>query len=92
MTKVDYLQKQFDAVDRNELLWRALDKAALKGKLRPDAIELLHDMYADKCKIINGDITLLNLDLAEAVDAIIDRMPLVQPPKDDPAVNDARAH
>ncbi len=88
MTKVDYLQKQFDAVDRNELLWRALDKAALKGKLRPDAIQLLHDMYADKCKIINGDITLLNLDLAEAVDAIIDRMPLVQPPKDDPAVNE----
>ncbi|MGC2631935.1 MAG: hypothetical protein WA265_18590 [Rhodomicrobium sp.] len=52
MSKVDdaYKQAQFDAVDRNELLWRALDKAALKGKLRPDAIQLLHDMYADKVK------------------------------------------
>jgi len=89
MTKVDYLQKQFDAVDRNELLWRALDKAALKGKLRPDAIQLLHDMYADKCKIIDGEITLLNLDLPEAIDAIVARMPLVQPIKDDPAIADA---
>ncbi|MGO9846152.1 MAG: hypothetical protein ACLPKT_06005 [Methylocella sp.] len=88
MTKVDdaYKQKQFDAVDRNELLWRALDKAALKGKLRPDAIELLHGMFADKCKIINGEITLHNLDLPEAIDAIIARMPLVAPPKDDPAI------
>jgi len=87
-SKVDdaYKQAQFDAVDRNELLWRALDKAALKGKLRPDAIQLLHDMYADKVKIINGEITLFHLDLAEGVDEVIARMPLVQPPKDGPAI------
>jgi hypothetical protein len=90
MTKADdaYRQAQFDAVDRNELLWRALDKAVLKGKLRPDAVQLLHGMYAEKCKVINGDVTLLNLDMDEAVDAIIERMPLVQPPKDDPTVSD----
>ncbi len=45
MSKVDdaYKQAQFDAVDRNELLWRALDKAALKGKLRPDAATACKD-------------------------------------------------
>lgn len=86
MSKVDdaYKQAQFDAFDKNELLMRALEKAALKGKIRPDAIELVHNIYCDKCKIIDGEITLGNLPLDEGVDAIIQRMPLVQPPKDDP--------
>ena len=89
MTKFDdTYNKQFDNADRNELLWRALDKAVLQGKLRPDAVQLLHGLYADKCKVVDGDVTLLNLDLPEAVDAIIERMPLVQLPKDDPTVNE----
>jgi len=83
-TNIDelYLEK-FDKV---ELWTRTLERAALNGRLRADAIPILEKMYASQCKIVDNEITLLGLPLADAADQIIERMPLVQPPRDDPAI------
>jgi len=90
LPKLDDLYKNtWEKSDRHEILWRALDRAAAKGKIRPDAVELLHGMFADRTKLVNGEFILLNLPLDEAIEKIVQRMPLVQPPKDDPRIVEA---
>jgi hypothetical protein len=90
-TDIDKLYKQeYSRVDRNELWWLALKRAALRGVIRPDSMEILHNMYAARCDVDpeRNQITLLGVSLDDAVDEIAKRMPLVQVAKDDPLIKE----
>lgn len=74
-------------IDRDELLMQALERKVFQGKLRPEAVELLHELYGNKCQIIDNEITLLGKSMDDALDTVIAKMPLVRPvPGADPKI------
>jgi hypothetical protein len=70
-------------LDRNELLAQAVDRAVLKGLMRPSAATDLVLLYRGECVIEpeNDRVTLHNLDLDKAVEALIKARPHWQPDK-----------
>ena len=74
--------------DRNEMLWKAIDRAVLGGRLVVGAGQDCYDLYHDKCLVdaATQQVTLNSLPLEEALTEIIGKRPLWKPSGPDPQV------
>jgi hypothetical protein len=64
---------------RHELISQELDKAVLAGKLIPEAVADLANIYGPRCTVTDGTVLLDGKPLPEAVEKIIGERDYVRP-------------